>query len=47
MPFSRGLFVYGDPIEVPAGASADEMEAARQRVEASLEEVSARAERDA
>ncbi len=47
LPFSRGLFVYGDPIEVPAGAGPEELEAARLRLERALNEAAERAEREA
>ena len=47
LPFSRGLFVYGEPIEVPARAGVGEMEEARSRLERALNEVSERADREA
>jgi lysophospholipid acyltransferase (LPLAT)-like uncharacterized protein len=46
-PFSRGLFVYGEPIIVPSGAGAHEMEKARLAVERALNEVTERADREA
>ena len=47
LPFSRGLFVYGEPIDVPAGADAASMEAARRAVERALNELTQKADRDA
>ena len=44
-PFSRGVIVWGDPIEVPQGASAEEMERARQQVEDALNAITADADR--
>lgn len=32
-PFTKGLFVYGEPMEVPAGARAEELEVLRQRLQ--------------
>jgi lysophospholipid acyltransferase (LPLAT)-like uncharacterized protein len=46
-PFSRGLFVYGDPIRVPREADAGALEEARIRVERALNDVTERADRDA
>jgi hypothetical protein len=43
-PFSRGVFVYGEPLEVPAGAGAGEMETARRELENRLNQATARAE---
>jgi len=43
-PFSRGVFVYGRPIEVPQKTADGGMEAARLTVEQALSEASARAE---
>ena len=42
-PFSRGVFVYGEPIEVPAHATREMMDSARRELERSLEELSAKA----
>ena len=39
LPFSRVVVVYGDPIYVPADASAADLEAKRQEVEASLRRI--------
>jgi lysophospholipid acyltransferase (LPLAT)-like uncharacterized protein len=44
MPFSRGVFVYGEPIEVPAGADAAGLESARLLLEERLAEATRRAE---
>ena len=44
MPFSRGVFVYDEPIEVPAASGAAEMEAARLLLERRLVEATRRAE---
>jgi len=44
MPFSRGAFVYGEPIEIPAAADAEQMEQARRLLEDSLNVLTARAE---
>jgi lysophospholipid acyltransferase (LPLAT)-like uncharacterized protein len=46
-PFSRGLFVYGEPILVPRDADEARLEAARLEVERSLNEVTERADREA
>jgi 3-deoxy-D-manno-octulosonic-acid transferase len=43
LPFSRVGIVMGDPIHVPMEAARDVLEAYRQRVEAALNEVTARA----
>lgn len=43
-PFSRGVFVYGEALEVPSGASLQEMETARRELESRLNEATARAE---
>ena len=43
-PFSRGVFVYGEPMEVPPGADAAEMESARQALELRMRDLTARAE---
>ena len=47
MPFSRGLFVYGDPIRVPPKASETELEKARDAVNRALNELTARADMEA
>ena len=39
LPFSKVFVVYGEPIEVPRRASADELEAIRVRLEESLLEL--------
>jgi lysophospholipid acyltransferase (LPLAT)-like uncharacterized protein len=46
-PFSRGVFVYGDPLEVPADADENGMERARRALEERLEEAAARARDEA
>ncbi len=43
-PFSRGVFVYGDPLEVSGRAGPGEMEAARLQLELRMHETAARAE---
>jgi lysophospholipid acyltransferase (LPLAT)-like uncharacterized protein len=43
-PFSRGVFVYGAPLEVPSGAGREQMEAARSELETRLHEATARAQ---
>jgi len=45
LPFSRGAFVWGEPIAVPRDADGAAMEAARQKVEAALNAVTDRADR--
>ena len=45
LPFSRGVFVVGPEIAVPTGLDADGREAARLRLERSLNEVTAEADR--
>lgn len=45
LPFSRGVFVWGSPITVPADADAAVMEAVRRQVEESLNAISAEADR--
>ena len=44
-PFSKGVIIWGNPIEVPAGADAEAMEKARQSVEESLSSITAKANR--
>jgi lysophospholipid acyltransferase (LPLAT)-like uncharacterized protein len=36
LPFTRGVIIWGDPISVARNAGADEVEAARLQIEASL-----------
>ena len=43
LPFSKLGIVMGDPIEVPREAGARELEVYRQRVEAALNETTAKA----
>ena len=47
LPLARGLFVYGDPIEVPRDADEAALEAARAALEAALDGATVRAEREA
>ena len=44
-PFSKGVIIWGNPIQVPAGADAETMEIARQSVEESLISITAEANR--
>ena len=44
LPFSKGAVVWGEPIYVSRDADADELEAARLRVEEGLNAVAAEAE---
>lgn len=44
-PFARGIFVYGDPIEVQPRADRAAMETARAALERTLEDLTGRAER--
>jgi len=43
LPFSKGVFVYGDPMEIPSSAGAAELEAARSRLEQDLAGCTSRA----
>lgn len=43
-PFSKGVFIYGDPIYVKADASDAEMEAFRVKLEDTLNEITGRAD---
>ena len=43
LPFGKGAFIFGNPIYVPRNAGPDQIEALRQEVEASLNEVNERA----
>jgi lysophospholipid acyltransferase (LPLAT)-like uncharacterized protein len=45
-PFSRALFVYGDPIEVPRELTEEQIETYRLRVERTLNDLAERVERD-
>ena len=47
LPFSRGVFVYGDPIVVPRESNPREMEEARVALERALNAVAERADREA
>jgi hypothetical protein len=44
LPFSRGVFAYGEPIEVPRHADEAGVESARRALEESLRELASRAE---
>jgi lysophospholipid acyltransferase (LPLAT)-like uncharacterized protein len=44
LPFSRGVFVYGEPMEIPVAADDAEMERARRALEESLNALTGRAE---
>jgi lysophospholipid acyltransferase (LPLAT)-like uncharacterized protein len=44
LPFGRGAFVYGEPIEIPVAADTQEMERARLKLEQALNDLTARAE---
>jgi lysophospholipid acyltransferase (LPLAT)-like uncharacterized protein len=46
-PFSRGLFVYGEPIRIVRDADDAEIERARVAVERALNDVTERADREA
>ncbi len=43
-PFCRGVFVWGEPIEVPRNAGADERDHARRRIEEALNQVTEQAD---
>jgi lysophospholipid acyltransferase (LPLAT)-like uncharacterized protein len=45
MPFSRGVFIWGEPIHVAPDADAAEQEAARQTLEAQMNAITADADR--
>ncbi len=45
LPFSRGVFVWSPPIEVPRNADAEAREAARRQIEDALNRVTAEADR--
>lgn len=45
LPFARGVFVWGNPIDVPADAGDAEMEAVRLALESELNRISAEADR--
>ena len=44
MPFTKVVFVYGQPISVPKDASDQDMEELRRRVQDGLEEATLRAQ---
>jgi len=45
LPFARGVFVWGEPVTVPADADAPALEAARRLLEERLNAVTAEADR--
>ncbi|BCW90265.1 hypothetical protein sos41_34330 [Alphaproteobacteria bacterium SO-S41] len=45
LPFTRGVFVWGEPIAVPAGAKGEALDAARLQIEDSLNAVTREADR--
>ena len=45
LPFSRGVFIWGKPIEIPAKLTPEEVEVFRLRVETEMNEVLAQADR--
>ena len=45
LPFGRGIFIWGEPIEIPAGLDADGLEAARALVEARMNAMLGEADR--
>ena len=45
-PFCRGLFLYGDPIEVPRDLDAEGEEACRLRIEEALDALTDEADRE-
>ena len=45
LPFGRGVFVWGEPVEVPHTTDKDILEETRQKVEAAMNAVSAEADR--
>jgi len=46
MPFTKGVFLWGEPIRMPKGASSEEMEAARLLLEQRMVELTAQADRE-
>lgn len=44
-PFSKGVFVWGDPIEVPKNASAEELDTYQKQIEAALTRVTDESDR--
>jgi lysophospholipid acyltransferase (LPLAT)-like uncharacterized protein len=45
-PFSRAMYVYGEPIEVPPGIEGDDLESWRAKIERAMNELSDDAERN-
>ena len=45
-PFSRAMFVYGEPIEVPPGIEGDDLESWREKIGRAMNELSDDAERN-
>lgn len=46
LPFTRGVFLWGEPVRMPAGASAEEMEQARLLLEQRMIDLTAAADRE-
>jgi lysophospholipid acyltransferase (LPLAT)-like uncharacterized protein len=44
-PFSRGVFLYGTPLEVPRDASEEKVEASRRRLEVEMRDLTEQADR--
>ncbi len=44
LPFSRGVFIFGEPVFVASDAGDDEMESRRRELEAELNEITRRAD---
>jgi len=45
LPFGRGVYVWGEPVEVAKNASTEDMQSARQAIEDSLNRITAEADR--
>ena len=45
LPFTRGVFVWGEPVSVPAGAKGEALDAARLAIETELNRVTREADR--
>jgi lysophospholipid acyltransferase (LPLAT)-like uncharacterized protein len=43
-PFSKSIMIFGDPIEIPVGASKEEMEVIRKQIETEMHRLEAEAE---
>ena len=46
MPFSRAIYLFGEPIDVPRGLSEDEGNAMRLRIEHALNDLARRGEEE-